>query len=296
MTLIVPLLLLIPAGIGLVWLTLVDGLSALRRLAVALNAKSGVDLSPIQLQDWPREFGGVLYAVNGMLDRLERSFRQTLRFTDHAAHELRTPLAGLKLNAQLLEFEDDPAKRREIAVRIREGAERGAALVEQLLTLARLDSETFQLSAVDVVSIAKSVLEDHAAAAAARNIQLALVASGPVVALSEPALLRLIFSNLIANAVKQSPSGAEVALEADRQADIVQVIIKDQGPGIPVEERQRVFERFYRIGDEAPGVGLGLSIVAEALARIDGSISLERPTGGGQGLWVVIRLRPVGTR
>lgn len=290
LTLIVPLLLLVPAGVGLVWLTLMDGLSALRRLAEALHAKSGRNLSPLQLPEWPRDLGGILSAINEMLDRLDRSFRQTLRFTDHAAHELRTPFAGLKLNAQMLEAEGDPVEQRAIIARIRAGAERGAALVEQLLTLARLDSGTIQSSPVDVTAVAKSVLEDYAAVAANKEIRLALAAATPVVARAEAALLRLIFSNLVGNAVKHSPAGAEVAVELTRDGDVVQAIVKDQGPGIPIEERTRVFERFYRIDDNVPGVGLGLSIAAEALAQIHGSISLE-DAASGQGLWAVIRMR-----
>ena len=158
LTLVVPLVLLIPASAALIWLMLLDGLGALRRLATALETKSGSNLVPLSASQWPRDLGGVLTAINDLLGRLDRSFRQTLRFTDHAAHQLRTPLAGLKLNAQMIEAEKDPEEQRAIILRIREGAERAAALVEQLLTLARLDSGAFASSPHDVTAVAKSAL------------------------------------------------------------------------------------------------------------------------------------------
>ena len=295
LTLIAPLLLLVPAAVGLIWLTLLDGLSALRRLAAALHAKSGSDLAPLEPSQWPRDIGEILTSINGLLNRLDRSFRQTLRFTDHAAHQLRTPLAGLKLNAQMIEAEKDPEQQRAIVMRIRKGAERAAALVEQLLTLAKLDGGAFRRSPIDVTAVAKSVLEDFAPIAAANDVRLALTAGLAVLVQADAVLLKLILSNLIDNAIKQSPSGGEVAVEAVREPahhefETVRLTVRDHGPGIPVEERQRVFERFYRIDSDKPGVGLGLSIVEEALSQIGGSISLDSPATG-RGLLAVVRLR-----
>ena len=285
-----PLLLLVPAVVGLIWLALRDGLDLLRRLESALHAKSESDLTPIGQSQWPVDFDGIVASVDGFLNRLERAFLQTRRFTDNAAHELRTPLAGLKLNAQMLETEVDPQEKRAIARRIREGAERSAALVEQLLMLARLDSGAFPITATNVSAIAKSVLEEFASTAAADDIRLALVAPPTVTVQADPVLLKLILGNLVDNAIKHSPPDSEVVVEAVTDPGAVRVKVMDKGPGIPPQERQRVFERFHRLGDDKPGVGLGLSIVAEALSRIGGTIALEDP-GEGPGLWVVMRLR-----
>ena len=295
LALIVPLLLLIPASIALIWLMLLDGLGALRSLADALKAKSGTNLAPLEMTQWPRDLGGLLTAINDLLTRLDRSFRQTSRFTDHAAHELRTPLAGLKLNAQMIETEKDPQQQREIVRRIREGADRAATLVEQLLTLAHLDSGTFLKSPNDVTAIAKSALEELAPFATAKEVRLALTAKPAIMAQADALLLKMIVVNLVDNAIKQSPLGGEVAVEigcesTEGAAGSVRLVVMDQGPGILAEERQRVFERFYRGDNDKPGAGLGLSIVAEALTQVDGSISLEAPDDG-HGLWAVVRLQ-----
>ncbi len=294
LTLTVPLLLLIPASAGLIWLTLLDGLGALRRLAVALHSKSGSNLSPLDSTQWPRDLAGTITAINGLLARLDSSFRQTLRFTDHAAHQLRTPLAGLRLNAHLIEAEKDPAEQRAIALRIHEGAERAAALVEQLLTLAHLDSGAFAKPPSEVAAVAKTVLAELAPVAAAKDVALALSAQPEVVVRADELRLRMILSNLVDNAIKHSPSGREVAVEIARESDpdgskMVRLVVTDHGLGIPPDERQRVFERFYRADSSQPGVGLGLSIVAEAVAQIGGSITLETPDWGN-GLRAVVRL------
>lgn len=294
LSLIVPLLLLVPAGAGLIWLTLLDGLGALRQLAAALRAKSGRNLSPLDPAQWPRDLGEMLTAMNGLLHRLDQSFRQTQRFTDHAAHELRTPLAGLKLNAQLIATEKDPEEQRAIARRLRAGAEHASTLVEQLLMLAQLDSGTFETSPNDVIATAKSVLEAFAPAAAANDVKLALTEGPAVMVRADAVLLKVVLSNLVDNAIKHSPRGSEVAIDVAREpiiAGTVRVSVMDQGPGIPNEERQRVFERFYRLDSGGQrGVGLGLAIVAEALAQLDGSILLESPAAG-PGLLAVVRLR-----
>lgn len=290
LALIAPMLLLIPAGAGLIWLTLIDGLGALRRLAEALHTRSGGNLSLLDVGRWPRDLEATVTAINGLLDRLDRSFRRQQRFTDHAAHELRTPLAGIKLNAQLLEAESDPHQQRAIKARIREGAERGGALVEQLLSLAHLDSAAPRLVVTDVAAAAKAVLDEFAVIAAAKHVALALDAQQPVVALADALLLKMIVKNLVDNAIKHSPPGSEVAIEAAREADSIRMTVKDQGPGIPAADRERVFERFFRADSDKPGAGLGLSIVGEALSQIGGSITLETPPTG-HGLWVVVRLR-----
>jgi signal transduction histidine kinase len=285
-----PSLLLIPVGAGLMWLTLLDGLSTLRRLSAELNTRSGANLALLNPQRWPSDLGATVTAVNGLLERLDRSLHQARRFTDHAAHQLRTPFAGLKINAQLLETEKSEEQRAALAGRIREGAERGGALVEQLLTLARLDSAAVQLVPLDVEQIARSVLGEFAGVAAAQQVSLALAAQQPAVAMGDALLLKMILGNLIDNAIKHSPAGREVMVEASRDGGWVLLSVTDEGSGIPAADRGRVFERFYQRDSDKPGVGLGLSIVAEAVSQIGGSVTLDTASSG-TGLRAVIRLR-----
>lgn len=279
--LLAPLSLFMLIAAGLTWLALQNGLGALQRLAVALGSKSGQDLSPLNMRDWPSDLAGIVTATNEFLTRLDRSFRQTVRFTDHAAHELRTPLAGLKLNAALMEQEKDVIQQRAIAQRVKEGAERAAALVEQLLSLARLDAGAFSTTSADLAAIAKSALEEFAATAALRSVHFVFRSDTSVAVRGDATVLAMIVRNLVDNAIKYSPNGVDVEIEvSSTDDDGVHLVVTDGGPGIPADERDRVTERFYRTNDSKPGVGLGLSIVAEALARVGGALKLETAKGG----------------
>ena len=278
--LLAPLSLFVLIAAALTWMALRNGLSALQRLAFALGSKSGRDLSPLNMQDWPSDLTGIVTATNEFLSRLDRSFRQTVRFTDHAAHELRTPLAGLKLNAALMAQETDAAQQRAIAHRVKEGAERAAALVEQLLSLARLDAGAFSTTSADLDAIAKSVMEEFAAAAALRSVHFAFRSDASVAVRGDSTVLAMIVRNLVDNAIKYSPDGGDVEVEVLNADDGVHLVVTDGGPGIPADERDRVIERFYRAHDSKPGVGLGLSIVAEALAKVGGSLNLETAKSG----------------
>ena len=282
--LVLPLLALIPASALLIWLSLNDGLRMLRQLVEELSRRTARDLSPLDAEAWPRDLGPLVGAINQLLGRLERSFQRERSFVDQAAHQLRTPLAVVKLQAQMIEHESDPAERGEMFDQLRGGVDRAALLIDRLLTLARLESEATSQGDGDLAVEVQAALADLAPVAAEREVDLAF--DGPSAAVrGDPALIRLICANLVENAVRHAPPGSEVAVAVSTSERGPLLRIVDSGPGIPAEARDRVLERFYRADNTSgQGVGLGLSIVAEAVRLVGGRLELRGRSDGRQGL------------
>lgn len=280
----IPLLLVLPAMLGLIWLALNDGLRAVRALVSAIGGRGSRDLSPLDTEAWPVDLRPLAESVNDLLSRLERSYEHERQFIDSAAHQLRTPLAALSLQAQLISKEDDPVERAAQVRQLREGVARASELTEQLLTLARLGPQVSRDLTTDLRTEATTALAEIAVVAAAKGVALALEGQAPAVQ-GDPALVRLILANLIENAVTHAPAGSEVQvqLSADRRFGWVTVV--DQGPGIPPSERARVFQRFFR-GTHAKGLGsgLGLAIVDEAARVMNGRVALDDRDDGESGL------------
>ncbi|MBO9710328.1 MAG: sensor histidine kinase N-terminal domain-containing protein [Caulobacter sp.] len=280
----IPLLLVLPASLALIWLALNGGLRALRALVAAIGGRSSRDLSPLDIDAWPLDLQPLAGSVNDLLFRLQRSYEHERQFIDSAAHQLRTPLAALNLQAQLISQEDDPIERAAQARQLREGVARASELTEQLLTLARLGPQIGRDLVADLRAEAATVLAEIAVVAAAKNVALALEGEAPIVK-GDPALVRLILANLVENAVNHAPPGTEVQvlLSADRRMGWVSVA--DQGPGIAPTERDRVFQRFYRGPDaRGSGSGLGLAIVEEAARVLGGLVTLDDRDDGEAGL------------
>jgi len=283
--LVLPVLVVLPF-LGLAgWWIVGRGLAPLGRLAGAVKERSPTALTPVPTYGLPTEVLPVANALNDLLARLDQSFALQRRFAADAAHELRTPLTALQLQVQLAERAQTDAERARAFERLQQGIRRATRLVQQLLTMARLDPDAAAAApaAVDVGALVASVVEDAQPLAAERDIALTCRddAQHACVSGAEDAL-RILFSNLIDNAVRYTPAGGSVQATVARDADDVVVHVDDSGPGIPPEERQRVFDRFYR-GSEAPGTGtgLGLAIVSQVADMHRGSVTLDASELGG---------------
>nr|HQR22279.1 ATP-binding protein [Burkholderiaceae bacterium]HQR69849.1 ATP-binding protein [Burkholderiaceae bacterium] len=290
--LLAPVLLLLPV-LGLVgWWIVGRGLAPLGRIAGAVKERSPTALTPVSTSGLPVEIRPLADALNDLLGRLDHSFSLQRRFAADAAHELRTPLTALSLQLQLAERAQTGEDRARAFERLRQGIRRATRLVQQLLTMARLDPDaaTATPAIIDVAALVASVVEDARPLAAGRSIALdCTAASSSTAVVGSDDALRILFNNLVDNAIRYTPEGGRVTVRVSRDGGEVQVDVDDTGPGIPEEERERVFDRFYRGRDAgATGTGLGLAIVSQVAEMHRGTVTLGAADSGG--LRVRVRL------
>jgi two-component system OmpR family sensor kinase len=260
-------------------------LKPLESLAAAVKSRSPTSLRPLDSRV-PQEIEPVVASLNDLLARLTRALELQRAFVADAAHALRTPLTALNLQIQLAERADTPEERAAALATVKDGVSRATHLVEQLLTLARQEPEAADrpMTTIDLGELASEVVAAYAALAEAKNVDLGLSRRDEgVVVTGERDALRTLLSNLVDNALRYTPSGGRVDVAAIRESEHAVLEIADTGPGIPAEERERVFDRFYRVaGSDVPGSGLGLAIVRSVAARHGAQVRLEaRPDGGG---------------
>jgi len=290
--LLMPVLVLLPF-LGLAgWWIVGRGLAPLGRITSAVKERSPTALTPVPSDGLPQEIRPLADSLNDLLARLDQSFALQRRFAADAAHELRTPLTALNLQVQLAERAQGDEDRARAFERLRQGIRRATRLVQQLLTMARLDPDAAAAAptAVEIGTLVASVVDEARTTARERSVELACRDSsgGAAVSGSEDAL-RILFNNVVDNAVRYTPSGGRVSVACERDGDTVQVAIEDTGPGIPEEERERVFDRFYRgRAAEGSGTGLGLAIVSQVAEMHRGRVALE--TGPEGGLRVLVQL------
>ena len=259
-----------------------SGLAPLERLENSLRLRSGTDLSPIDPAGVPREVREVIGAVNGLLERLRTANAQQRAFLQDAAHQLRTPLAGLQMQLELLEARpaDDAAR-----ARLRQSVARVTRLANQLLALARAEAGERLIAdatEVELAALIDAMVEDWVDRADARNIDLGIERE-PVRVHGDPTLLQELIANLMDNALKYGRAGGMVGLRCVIEDDHVLIEVCDDGPGIAPAVREQVFERFYRhAGSQASGSGLGLSIAREIVRSHGGRIAIDDgPNGRG---------------
>jgi len=284
-----PIGLIMPLLAGLIWFVVGRGLAPLETIAGAVRARHSTSLAPLSTQGVPGELSPLVGELNSLLERLGAALETQRRFVADAAHELRTPLAALRLQAQLAERAQDPLARTQAIVELKNGVERATRVVEQLLTLARQTPEARPggSEAVDLVSLAQAVVSECAGLAAQKDVDLGLGRVDAAVVDGDPAALRVLLANLVDNAVRYTPRGGAVDVDigiedAVDAAGTAVVAVSDTGPGIAQGERERVFDRFYRVpGSGEVGSGLGLSIVREIAARHAARVTLEERPGGG---------------
>jgi two-component system sensor histidine kinase TctE len=295
---VVPQLLLIALATLLVWLGIARGLDPLQRLRRAVAGRSHLDLSPIETHDVPGEVRPLVDEVNALMARLARTFDFQNRFVADAAHQLKTPVSGLKAQIELALRENEPERVRHSLAQLYISADRLSRLVRQLLSLARNEPgalENVQLHPLDLNAFALDVSMEWVPQAIKRNIDLGFEgAQQPLMIDADADRLRELVNNLIDNAIRYSEEGGRVTVQASRAADgQCRLAISDDGPAIPVEERARVFERFHRIlGTQEDGSGLGLAIVSEIASLHGARITLEDDVDGvGNTFTVFFRAR-----
>ena len=288
--LMLPLLLIVPLlGIA-TWITVGRGLRPLGALREEVTQRNPASLLPIALEHAPDEVKPLVGSLNDLLLRLGQALDSQRRFTADAAHELRTPLTGVKLQFQLLERAQGPQERHEAIALLKAGIEQAIRLVHQLLTLARLEPDSIAGAHLPValgVTVQRAVA-DFMPMAAERSITLQLGQCDEVTVTGDEDQLRILINNLIDNAVRYTPAGGEVEIRVIADDGAVRLEVADSGPGIPPQERPRVFDRFYRVaGSSAPGSGLGLSIAQRVADAHGASIGLDTSARGG----LLVRVR-----
>ncbi len=292
-----PFLLLVPALL-LVLARLVRQLfRPITDLAQEVDARSEHDLHPIPDAPVPAEVRPFVRAINRLLARVAQAMDGQRRFVADAAHELRSPLTAMSLQAERLAEADMPAEARERLATLRQGIERGRGLLEQLLSLARAQSPSAPPERpTSVQAIYRRVLEDLMPLAEARHIDIGVMGQQDArVGVSELDLFTLV-RNLVDNAIRYTPEGGRVDLALDLVGQHAVLRIQDTGPGIAPAERERVFDPFHRLlGSGQPGSGLGLAIVRSIAQRIGAELRLGyTDEARQQGLSVVLRLPVAG--
>lgn len=282
-----PVLLLI----GLIGASLVvalrGGLRPLDRAADSVAARSAASLEPIEVGGLPREIHPLIHALNGLMQRLSEAFSLQQRFVADAAHELRSPIAALRLQLQVIERADDAAGRAQAVAALRAGIDRAQRLVEQLLRLSRVepDAPAPQPRRCDLAALVREAVSQRSVEAEHQGIDLGAEAEQPVWVLADPDQLAVLLDNLVGNAIRYTPASGRVDARASLLDGHPALQVIDNGPGIALAERERVFDRFYR-GDglqsdlRLSGSGLGLAIVKAIALRHGAALSLHDGPGG----------------
>jgi two-component system sensor histidine kinase QseC len=259
---------------------------ALRPLRVLADAVADRDprrLEPVPATGVPSEVGPIVERLNELFTRIDASLERERAFTADAAHELRTPLAAIRAQAEVARASADDAERRRALDQVIAGCDRAARLSDQLLTLARLESGEWQgrFAPCDLAAIAREVVAELAQAAHSRGVALVLDVPAPMPTRGDAALLYVLIRNLVDNAVRYGASGGSVRVALEREARGVALCVEDQGPGIAQAERAHVLGRFHRgLGTSETGAGLGLAI-AQRISTLHGaSLSLAAGAGG----------------
>ena len=287
-----PLLVVLVFMAVFIWLAVGRGLAPVRLVARELRSRGSNTLLPLSDEGMPEEIAPLTQALNDLLSRLNRALDAQRAFVADAAHELRTPLAALKLRIQLLERADSEAERKVAVADLNTGLDRATHLVEQLLTLSRQETDPADrpFTPVDLLEIARQVIVEQAPIAAEKDIDLGIADGTAATLAGDPVALSVMLGNLVDNAIRYTPAGGRIDVSISAAADAVTLLVSDTGPGIPEADRKRVFDRFYRLEEaQGQGSGLGLAIVKNVVDRHRGEIRLDQgPTG--EGLSVSIRL------
>jgi two-component system sensor histidine kinase TctE len=285
----------------LVWFGVRRGLVPLSKVRDAVASRSPIDLSPLDLENVPKEVRPLVTAINDLLGRLQQDLQAQRRFVANAAHQLRTPIAGLKTQSELALRQKDPAEINHALGLIHTGAARAARLANQLLALARAEPEAVDSRLwreIDLNAIGKNTCHEFVSEALSKKIDLGFEASQqPVYVRGDESSLHELACNLVHNAVQYTQEGGHVTVRIEQTTgsagNFAHLVVEDNGPGIPAQEREHVFERFYRLDDRlGSGSGLGLAIVREIANMHGGEVDVGDGPGGA-GTRVTVRFKSV---
>lgn len=298
--LLLPASLIIPLLAGLIWLSVRKGLAPLNRMAAALGQRDASELGPLPDAGAPSEIRPVINSLNGLFGRVSAAREHERNFTAFAAHELRTPIAGLKTQAQVALGSDDSTIRRNALQQIVIGVDRTSRLVRQLTDITAAEAgEALSQHGETNVGHSLSLLADELAPHMPRGVRVSLneclYGFCPKI---EPCLFMLAARNLLENALLHSPPSGVVRCWARLDGGGVSIVFDDDGPGIPEDELPKVRERFFRGRNKTPvGSGLGLAIVDLVLSRAGGSLRLSnRPEGGLRAeMWIACAVPAAST-
>jgi two-component system OmpR family sensor kinase len=271
-----PLVILVPVLLLVLGFVVRRMFRPLTTLARDLDTRTDNDFSELSGAALPSEIVPFVVAINRLLARVAQSVALQRRFVADAAHELRSPVTALSLQAERLAASEMSSQARDRLGSLRRGLARTRALLDQLLTLARVqDQGNAQWMDVSMQRVFRQVLEELMPLAEAKRIDLGVVSEVDALVRVPEMDLRILIRNLVDNAVRYTPAGGRIDLAVRETGERVQVQLDDTGPGIPWDERERVFDPFYRVlGSDEEGSGLGLSIVGTIAARIGATVEL----------------------
>ena len=275
-----PIAVMMPILMLVVWWVVSGSLEPVARVRSQVASRQADDLSPVSEAGLPDEVRPLVQELNLLFGRVKTAFDAQQNFVADAAHELRTPLAALRLQAQSLDRADNADARKLAVARLTAGIDRATRLVEQLLVLARQEATAATGAAcrpVDLADLARRTVADLAGVAAAKGVDVGVQQADPASVEGQPDALQILLRNLVDNAIKYTPAGGTADISVAAEGAAVKVTVEDSGPGIPEEERERVFDRFYRVaGSEAAGSGLGLAIIKAIAERHGATLTLGR--------------------
>ena len=275
-----PIAVMMPILMLVVWWVVSGSLEPVARVRSQVASRQADDLSPVSEAGLPDEVRPLVQELNLLFGRVKTAFDAQQNFVADAAHELRTPLAALRLQAQSLERADNADARKLAVARLTAGIDRATRLVEQLLVLARQEATAATGAAcrpVDLADLARRTVADLVGVAAAKGVDVGVQQADPASVEGQPDALQILLRNLVDNAIKYTPAGGTADISVVLDGGALRVTVEDSGPGIPEEERERVFDRFYRVaGSEAAGSGLGLAIIKAIAERHGATLTLGR--------------------
>jgi two-component system sensor histidine kinase TctE len=294
---LLPLSALILLMTMIVWVGTGAGLAPLLRLRREVEGRTPADLTPLKVEATPQELRSLVRALNDLLASVRQSVDAQKRFIADAAHQLRTPLAGLKTQTELaLDATDDPALAARLKL-VHQSATRGAHLINRLLMLARAEPEAAMVQdkePVELLAFVQRTVADTVPRALRAGVDLGMADSdGPddqsgLWIEANAMLLGEALTNVLDNAIEYGGRGSEITVRTQRDGGHARIIVSDNGPGIAAADRTRVFDRFVRATDQGLGCGLGLAIVKEITSQHGGTVTLEEAQP--HGLKVIIRL------
>lgn len=292
---VLPLLTLVPLAVLLTMLIIHMTLRPIARLSEQAENRDDNDFSPLSTHKIPMEIYGFTETINHLLHRVGESIRQQQRFIADAAHELRSPMTALSLQAERLSDKDLPEETAALVNDLREGIRRNRRLLDQLLSMARAQVHEHHVSPnINLSKFCQRLIQDLYPLAESKNIDLGADCESVEICADETEIYTLL-KTLLENAILYTPENGRVDLTAKIENRGLRLEVEDNGPGIPVEERERVFDPFYRVlGSGTEGSGLGLSIAKTITDRYGGMISLSDSSRFGQGLKVSIWLPQEG--